>query len=365
MSHKSLYLPGLHGIRAIAAVGVMLSHIITSLHLFGLDNTIAGTDMHGDALGLLLAPYGVTMFFTLSGFLITYLFLKENQKNGRINMLHFYIRRGLRIWPLYFFYLAIALLIAQLFKQYIEWNSLPYYVFLLANIPMIMHQDLPFLGHYWSLGIEEQFYLLFPFIRFINVKKWDRLFIFFIFLFLVLKAAAWYLFKFEQIEIYYRIITVYRMQTLLIGALGAYWYFYEAKPFLQFSTNRWTQIVCWLIFIAMVFNQFHIASVIDGDIISMATICIIIAQIERKNYIFSLENKLFHFIGEISYGIYIYHPLFIFLMAKMWGVFSKTTILEYSLVFFTVISLTILTAWLSYRYFEKPFLKYKNKFSYS
>lgn len=363
MSQPLRYLSGLHGIRAIAAVGVMVSHIITSLHLFGLDNTIAGVDLEGNALGLLLAPYGVTMFFTLSGFLITYLLLREKQQHGFIKVRYFYIRRILRIWPLYFLYLMVALCVALTFHQYIAWHSLPYYLFLLANIPMILHQYLPFLGHYWSLGIEEQFYLLFPLIQFIEVKKWNRVFILLIFVFLILKGIAWYLFKFEQIDIYYRIITVYRMHTLLIGALGAYWYFNKNKIFLAFTTHRLTQILCWVIFIAMIMNQFNLASVIDGDLIAIATVCIIIAQIERKNYLISLENKVLRFLGEISYGIYIIHPLIIFLMAKTWGMFSQATFINYFAVFSSVIGLTILFAWLSFTYFESPFLRQKNKYS--
>ena len=65
---KTIYLPGLNGLRAIAAIAVVISHITLGLGSFGLNNKIFGTDLDGKASGLKLAGYGVTIFFTLSGF---------------------------------------------------------------------------------------------------------------------------------------------------------------------------------------------------------------------------------------------------------------------------------------------------------
>src|SRR5689334_8705907 len=94
-----IYLKGLNGIRTIAAFGVLLAHL--KLWASDLKNTINENPW---------GPFGVTMFFALSGFLITYLLLKEkDQSNGKIAIRKFYVRRILRIWPLYFLYLFICL----------------------------------------------------------------------------------------------------------------------------------------------------------------------------------------------------------------------------------------------------------------
>src|SRR5688572_17546909 len=95
-----IHLPGLNGIRAIAALAVIFSHIGLSLHQFGL-KSLPDID---------LAGYGVTIFFALSGFLITYHLLIEKQRFERVNIRQFYIRRILRIWPLYYLYIALVII---------------------------------------------------------------------------------------------------------------------------------------------------------------------------------------------------------------------------------------------------------------
>jgi len=117
--------------------------------------------MTGKAKGLDLAGNGVTIFFTLSGFLITYLLLKEKEIS-RIKIKDFYVRRVLRIWPLYYLYFALCMITVALFKVQFDAASVPFYLLLAANVPFILNTTLPFLAHYWSLGVEEQFYLFFP-----------------------------------------------------------------------------------------------------------------------------------------------------------------------------------------------------------
>lgn len=107
----SIHLTGLNGFRALATTGVMISHIvICAITEFGLNPHILGTLENGGAKGLQLAAYGVTIFFVLSGFLITFLLLKEKELQP-VNIKHFYVRRILRIWPLYYLYLVICLIV--------------------------------------------------------------------------------------------------------------------------------------------------------------------------------------------------------------------------------------------------------------
>ena len=105
---EKIYFKGLNGIRAIAALAVVFSHTTGMLSMFGLSKFIFGKTIDGTSVSTSLAGFGVTIFFALSGFLITYLLLQEKKNNAIINLKHFYLRRVLRIWPLYYSYIIIV-----------------------------------------------------------------------------------------------------------------------------------------------------------------------------------------------------------------------------------------------------------------
>lgn len=100
---KSIHLPGLNGLRAVAALSVMWSH--TFQDTFGDWGTVG--------FKLPVVADGVTMFFVISGFLITYLLLNEQEKSQTVSIPKFYMRRILRIWPIYYAYMAIALIVTH------------------------------------------------------------------------------------------------------------------------------------------------------------------------------------------------------------------------------------------------------------
>lgn len=156
--NKTLHFSGLNGLRAIAAIAVVFGHTSQYLESFGLSVISFGKYADGSPKSLYLAQYGVTIFFALSGFLITYLLLEE-KKQHNINIKNFYIRRILRIWPLYYLYFFLSLFTLYIFKLPFEKETILFYIFLSANIPFILNISIGFLGHYWSLGVEEQFYL--------------------------------------------------------------------------------------------------------------------------------------------------------------------------------------------------------------
>lgn len=131
MENKPVFLSGLNGIRTIAAIGVMVSHINLALNKFNITNTsLFGFNKEHKPGGWLLGEHGVTMFFVLSGFLITFLLYKEFEKTGTINIKAFYIRRILRIWPLYYLYFFIAIItVFVLFGSLPSISTFLYYTF--------------------------------------------------------------------------------------------------------------------------------------------------------------------------------------------------------------------------------------------
>lgn len=360
---QKLHFSGLNGLRAIAALGVLFSHITLALDLFGLNPHIFGTNADGNPRSTSLAGFGVSIFFALSGFLITYLLLEE-KKTQEINIKNFYIRRVLRIWPLYYLYLLLCVLTLLIFDLPFEKSSLFFYVFLTANIPFIIGKVIPFIGHYWSLGVEEQFYSFWPWV----VRKSKSplritIILCVLLLFLTIALRLIDIFFFNGKENYpYQVIHVTRFHCMLIGAIAANLYFQKQAMFLRITNHKFPQFLAWMVILLVAVNKFHIASFLDNEFISVVAVFLIIGQIEKTNRIINLENRFFDFIGKISYGIYVIHPLIIFYLSRAFH-FSDNKLTSYLIVYVSSVVATLIFAYLSYEFFEKKFLLLKNKYT--
>ena len=144
-------IPSLDGLRAISITLVILSHLVKWRHV-----TLDRVETYG--------ILGVHVFFVLSGYLITNLLLREYDRSCTISLRDFYIRRAFRIFPAAFVFVAVVIVL--------YWHQLRWY-HVAAALAYVANMDLSrpwFFGHLWSLSIEEQFYLLWPF----AVKKWHR-----------------------------------------------------------------------------------------------------------------------------------------------------------------------------------------------
>jgi len=144
-------IPSLDGLRAISIALVVLSHLIKWKHI-----SLAAVGAYGFL--------GVQIFFVLSGYLITSLLLREYEQTQTISLRDFYIRRAYRIFPAAFVFLAM---VSLLYWHEMRWYHLVAAVFYFANMDL---QRPWIFGHLWSLSIEEQFYLLWPFV----LRKWYR-----------------------------------------------------------------------------------------------------------------------------------------------------------------------------------------------
>jgi len=354
MGNQHIHLTGLNGIRAIAAIAVVLSHINLGLGGFNLP-AIPSLD---------LAGHGVTMFFALSGFLITYLLLHEKQKQ-EIDIPKFYLRRILRIWPLYFLYLFISIVVAyQAGISNEPWpSSVVYYIFLAANVPFIFGGALPFIAHLWSIGVEEQFYLFWPLIIKNSRRRTLMTVVIFALIFSLLRIICRFIeYKWGN-PLPYLIIQVIRFDCMAIGGLGAILFYNQNKLFKHIVYLKVLQILSWLVIVLLAFNKFHIASVIDPEIISMVTVVIIVNVCSNPGTVISLNNFVFNFLGKISYGIYVIHPLIIFAYSKILNKMYIPVTAKYILIYTGVVMLTIAVAYLSYEFYEKRFIKLKDKFS--
>ena len=357
-----IYFKGLNGLRAIAAIAVVIFHSIVAFKSFNLNPYILGTTQDGGPKGLLMAGFGVTIFFALSGFLITFLLLKEKDKQ-KINVRKFYYRRILRIWPLYYLYLLVVIII--MLSGYPQGTtnseSIYYYIFYSANIPYIIGATIPLLIHYWSLGVEEQFYLFWPFVI-KNFKKTStaiQVITASIAIIIVTKILVHFFVEGSILEV---VIHVTRFHCMMIGALAAILFKINHSLFLKLVDNKITQGICWLIMTFIILNKFHIASIIDNEIVAVIASIIIIGQINVNNRLINLETKMFNFLGKISYGIYVIHPVIIFCMVFVFKYIDVQGIIRYILVLGSILFFTILVAYISFTYFENYFIQLKKKF---
>jgi peptidoglycan/LPS O-acetylase OafA/YrhL len=357
MNNNVIYFPGLNGLRAIAALAVVVSHITIGLNSFGLNPYIIGSLDGGRPRGISLAGYGVSIFFVLSGFLITYLLLAEKE-NSPIVVKKFYLRRILRIWPLYYVYLLVAIISSLAFGSIIDLKALIFYVFFAANVPFIMGSTLPLLSHYWSLGVEEQFYLIWPWL----CKKVNSIIIPLVVITLTIITLKVGLHLFYPNSILELIISVTRFHCMMIGAIGAILFRERNSFFLNLLNNKLAQVLAWLTIVLLAVNKFHVASIIDNELVSVVALVLIIGQIEVDNRIVNLEVKIMDFLGKISYGIYVIHPLLIFFLSKILIGIKLSPFYKYPLVYLMVVGLTIFSSFLSYKYIERYFLSYKKKF---
>jgi peptidoglycan/LPS O-acetylase OafA/YrhL len=356
---KTIYFPGLNGLRAIAAIAVVVSHITLALKEFDLDPAIFGSFKDGKPIGLLLAAYGVTIFFVLSGFLITYLLQADKEQND-IDIKKFYVRRILRIWPLYYLYFAIALIVIWLTGAKTDLHAWPFYIFFAANVPFILGNIIGPVAHYWSLGVEEQFYLFWPWVnKKIHDNKIIPILCVSIGAMVGAKLALHVLHPDSKLEM---AIHVTRFHCMMVGALGAILYKRDNQLFFKIVDNRVVQTGAWIAVLLMIINKFHIASIIDNEIVSIIALVLIIGQIRIKNRIVNLEKSVFDFLGKISYGIYVIHPLLILFMSKIFLMINIPVPYKYFVVYTAVLAVTILFSYLSYTYFEKYFLTLKTKF---
>lgn len=159
-SERPLYFPALDGLRALSVLLVIYCHV----------------DNKTPAMNLLQGRLGVDIFFVLSGFLITLLLIREKRETGKVDLVAFYIRRAFRIIPIYSVVLAAYVLLTRFSAHGAKWfemkRELPYFLSF-CNELALRFRGGPF-TFTWTLGVEEKFYLVWPFLFFIAlaITRW-------------------------------------------------------------------------------------------------------------------------------------------------------------------------------------------------
>ncbi len=379
--NEKVYFKGLNELRFFAALLVLLWHSNRIITPDGFDY---------NPVWFFLSQNGtnaVNFFFVLSGFLISYLLITEFEKTGTVVVKIFYIKRVLRIWPLYYLIIVLVQFILpfifqlanQPYKQ-ISGLSTFFYLIILPNIPYAFSMGIGKIGHLWSIGVEEQFYLIWAPI----VKAMKKKFVAICFFIVVLKFVLYYVLL--QIEIHYSsettkgislLISLFGIEKMAIGGIGAYYLFYfKDKLMSSFLFSAPMQmVVMGLLLLHLCINEtifttpfFHdlydytIGAPFFFMIVVPALFLYLILNVSvNTKCILRIENKALNYLGTISFGLYMYHMIAIFTAEFMLSKsgFELGTI-AYGITFFILaFTLNVLMSALSYKYIESKILKFR------
>jgi peptidoglycan/LPS O-acetylase OafA/YrhL len=356
------YYPVLDGLRGVAIL------LVVFYHNFGFINYF------------FFGWLGVDLFFVLSGYLITDILLGEMHQSNALK--RFYIRRVLRIFPLYYLSLVLFLLILPQFERFKEplgyfvnhqgwmWAYLQNWLFI---VDPPRYTD--FLVHYWSLAVEEQFYILWP-VAILVLRKVKRL-LFFISLLLVLVLLARTLVWFYKIEdiAYFNLYTFSRIDGICIGCMVALIRYLD-PAFL--SRNRAWIVLAFaglnfiFFFINQQYNfQFPYLALIGYTTFAMLFGLLVHEGVVGKDRVINalFNQRILKFFGKISYGFYLVHwPVYMLLNAGIFNI-AKDYLpsqgrFNMAMIFSSLICTIagIAVSLVSYHFFEKHFLRLKERF---
>jgi len=349
---KSKKLASLDGLRGVSIAFVIFSHFIYVTAFNEQTN---------------FGMVGVDIFFVISGFLITTLLLKEQVLNGRISLRKFYIRRALRILPVVVLFLTVLLILNQLFQLKIGARSFLASILFIRNLPVPNCNDWQ-TAHFWSLGVEEQFYLIFPFLIARMKLKNYRNFIVFLICLIPIVNYVYYneVGIFVSNRIVHNITGVFAnllgkgTALILVGSLLSVLMFGQSK-WLSFVSRSNPRILSLFIFVLAIFvripSSILFIQYFSEEVFAFLIGIVIILNLKGDNYLAKFLNlKWISFIGVLSYSLYIWQQ--IFTHEQPWShSFPGSGSVLFNL------PLLILVGFISYHFYEKKFLLLKSRFS--
>ncbi|MCP9199514.1 acyltransferase [Gramella sp. GC03-9] len=352
------YIKQLDSVRAIAVLLVIISHWLPKS--FPLNQFPIGVT-------------GVNIFFVLSGFLITSILFQNKNKSEVSNstiIRSFYARRVLRIFPIYYLTIFTLLLLHEYTKTNIEEDFI-YYLTYTTNFNFILNEKWDgMLSHLWSLAVEEQFYLIWPWLIIFIRRKY---LIHMISAFILIGLGSRFIFMDYD---WNRILTTSCFDSLGLGAMLSWFTVYKVSLLPRFY--KWIKVLSILVLFNYIlyflfYEEGYWIPIPQGTIDSIiATLGISFIYLNRDSgspvFRFLLNQPALIFFGKISYGIYLYHkilPSFTWMIRfKLQGILPslKPVFENQNMVLLTDFIILILLSWLSYRLIEMPFLRLKKHF---
>ena len=334
------HLPALDGLRALAVTGVLIQHF---------DGPVAA--FPGDL--------GVSFFFVLSGFLITWILRREWLATGTVSLRQFYARRTLRIFPAYYAFLALAY--ANAHFRLGDWPP----GLTLSALTYTLNYYLPWngeslgIGHLWSLAVEEQFYLIWPTLLIVLASRGRRALLYGLAI-MIAAVLAWRTFlvlsgsgTFEYAYVAFDT----RFDNLAIGCLLAVGL--ESEPWRRLGAAAarfaWLPIPVLAALVVSrvgISDRYHFSVGFTVEALLMATLLVQMLQLQARRAWRWLELRPLRFVGRVSYSAYLFSFL---------GPHSAQRLLFLPLPLRVLAGIAISVGLASFMYFvvERPFLALK------
>ncbi|WP_432672429.1 acyltransferase family protein [Flavobacterium sp. SM2513] len=354
-------IPNITGLRFFLALCVVLFHTseFCSKHAIPFYNDLSIFNKGHEA---------VCVFFSLSGFLIIRQLYIEKATFQTISLKNFYLRRALRIFPLYFLVLFYGLahyhLILPTFgyegdynTNYNLWEGIALSIFFMPNVFASIYHPGGIIEILWSIGVEEQFYLIIaPLLLLFPLKNYIRFLLVF-----TITAFVIYHFLEHNFLAKFGILFFYFTSSGVISIL-----LFERKIIFN---RKVVNYILLSLFVAYFTTDFFVSyfSSATYNFISMLLFALVIGSLSCKSYEL-LNNKTITYFGKISYGIYMFHAIVIQIIGLTYTkLFSGMELNSFLIIVFynlIVIVVTITVSHFSYQYFEKFFMKFYPKTPY-
>lgn len=319
---------------------------------------------------------GVQFFFVLSGFLITYIILEEQQQTGGFDLKNFFMRRILRIWPLYYLMVLVAFATPFLTEQILHiqtkqagyepewWKSLLF----LENYKMMStgeHPNVSPLGVMWSLCIEEHFYIIWGLLLYTFRQKGLPLIIIISIITGIVSRIVYAQLSIPALDI------LTNIDLFAYGAIPAYLLAKHKENLEQKITSipigykRWgAMAVVGAVVICSQYTKDAISFIWMTVLLGILFAVLILFTLPQNTRFRISDNNILSRLGIYTYGLYVYHTLVINLLLQVIPRIGLDISNPVGAIAFVIISLlaTILISMASYHLFEKQFLKLKKRF---
>ena len=320
-----------------------------------------------------LGSTGVDLFFILSGFLITGILIDTAYEKGIFK--NFYIRRALRIFPLYYLCLALFTVVClasgkDIFSD-MSWLT---HLFYLQNWSVLYNFDsYMYLNHTWSLAVEEQFYLLWPFLFLAVYKRSMKMTIVMCLVLILSSGILRSVFYHQDFQKLSYSATICRLDGLILGALLAVLCKnYKAYMRKHIDVFLYCMVVTSLVVVVMAissadYNAFHgllisLGLVVCNIFYACLLVCIFLGGM-RSGICALFRNKYLQGIGRVSYGVYIVHVPVMIVIGYYMVSYEMTYWWNHILLLIGGSVVSVILALLSYKFFESPILRLKSKYA--
>ena len=362
------YFPELDAIRIFLFFGVWSYHTLPRDASFFLEHRFPPVLASLATTVVKACICSLDVFFILSAFLITELLLRERDARTSVDLEAFYVRRLLRIWPLYFFMIALAVLSTRFdHNQVFGWNYALGFLFFAGNWVMVFDgfQQATLMAPLWSVSSEEQFYLLWPLvIRKASAKLIRNIAIGL----LVVASSARLVLLLHHVHgdaLWFNSFA--RLDSIALGILLALAFHGRSTfslgllariAFLALGISAWTFVgyYCGLLNPVPTLAR----GMIGYPLMSLGGAAIFLSVLgAAQDGMSLLKNPLLVYLGKISYGLYAFHLLALQLSTNLFAHYHHSFSQTLSWLF--ALGMTFFLAVISYRWLESPFLRWKQK----